>query len=307
MTKRTATKTKAATKPLGDNTPRKQGGAHPGTDDAKLAELVADVLETEAGVRAARQARLSPVNTGKEQAQAAALPSVKTEEQQRQATAEEPLPRARFVDLPNAPASKPPAAPGDGRLAITAAPGETAEEIQARIALHPAIQNAFVAKVFAEGKVPEQRNRITGPLDMTACAENMVQRVEALDGKSPMREGEQMLWSQAQALQSIFYEMARRAALNMGTYIEPAETYLRLALKAQSQCRATIETLGELKNPRPIYINPKQVNHSTGAQQVNNAAGPQQVNNGSPPVDLPQSVSNGAVLNPLDARENNQK
>jgi hypothetical protein len=43
-----------------------------------------------------------------------------------------------------------------------------------------------------------------------------------------------------------------------------------------------VETLAEIVNPRPIYINPKQVNHSTGSQQVNNAEGPQQVNNGPP-------------------------
>jgi hypothetical protein len=46
--------------------------------------------------------------------------------------------------------------------------------------------------------------------------------------------------------------------------------YMRLALKAQSQCRATIETRAEIKNPRPIAF----------AQQANIANGPQQVNNG---------------------------
>jgi len=89
-----------------------------------------------------------------------------------------------------------------------------------------------------------------------------------------------MLYSQATALQSIFTEMARRCALNMGQYTQAAETYMRLAFRAQAQCRSTIETLAEIKNPRPIFINPKQVNHSTGSQQVNNAEGPQQVNNG---------------------------
>ncbi len=44
------------------------------------------------------------------------------------------------------------------------------------------------------------------------------------------------------------------------------------------------ETLAEIKNPRPVYINPRQVNHTTGNQQVNNANGPQQVNNGGAPV-----------------------
>ncbi len=51
----------------------------------------------------------------------------------------------------------------------------------------------------------------------------------------------------------------------MGT----AETLLRLALKAQSQCRTTLLTLAEIKNPRPIaFVN--QANFAHGPQQVNN-------------------------------------
>ena len=83
---------------------------------------------------------------------------------------------------------------------------------------------------------------------------------------------EAMLVTQAHALDSIFTELARRSALNMGEYIEASEKYMRLALKAQAQCRATIETLAALKNP-PIVI----------ARQANISNGPQQVNNGAPP------------------------
>jgi hypothetical protein len=46
------------------------------------------------------------------------------------------------------------------------------------------------------------------------------------------------------------------------------ETYLRLALKAQSQCRATLETLAAIKNAPVIYA--RQANVTTGPQQVNN-------------------------------------
>ncbi|NVO05672.1 MAG: hypothetical protein HXX19_06900 [Rhodoferax sp.] len=42
---------------------------------------------------------------------------------------------------------------------------------------------------------------------------------------------------------------------------------MKLALKAQSQCRATLETLAIVKNPMP-YI--KQANIANGPQQVNN-------------------------------------
>ena len=44
---------------------------------------------------------------------------------------------------------------------------------------------------------------------------------------------------------------------------------MRLALKAQSQCRTTIETLTILKNPTTIFA--RQANIAQGSQQVNNA------------------------------------
>ena len=81
---------------------------------------------------------------------------------------------------------------------------------------------------------------------------------------------EAMLTSQAVALNIIFAELARRAAMNMGEYIEATERYLRLALKAQAQCRATTETLAALKNPPVVYA--RQANISGGHQQINNHA-----------------------------------
>jgi hypothetical protein len=80
---------------------------------------------------------------------------------------------------------------------------------------------------------------------------------------------EETLTAQLVALDSIFNEMARRAALNTGEYISAAETYLRLGLKAQAQCRATLQTLFEVKNPQPVAF-VKQANIANGPQQVNN-------------------------------------
>jgi hypothetical protein len=44
---------------------------------------------------------------------------------------------------------------------------------------------------------------------------------------------------------------------------------MMFALKAQAQCRATLEALAEIKNPRPVSF-VKQANISNGPQQVNN-------------------------------------
>jgi hypothetical protein len=80
---------------------------------------------------------------------------------------------------------------------------------------------------------------------------------------------EAILVAQAVALDVIFNEMTRRAALNMGEHLQATDTYMRLAMRAQGQCRATLQTLGELKNPRQVAF-VKQANIANGHQQVNN-------------------------------------
>jgi hypothetical protein len=43
---------------------------------------------------------------------------------------------------------------------------------------------------------------------------------------------------------------------------------MRMALRAQNQCRTTLETLAGIKNPPVVYA--KQANVTTGPQQINN-------------------------------------
>lgn len=76
-----------------------------------------------------------------------------------------------------------------------------------------------------------------------------------------------MLADQAISLNAIFNDLARKAVVNDS--FKQLETCLRLALKAQNQSRATIDTLAQIKNPRHTVIT-KQANISTGPQQVNN-------------------------------------
>lgn len=74
---------------------------------------------------------------------------------------------------------------------------------------------------------------------------------------------EAMLASQVVSLNTIFTEMARRAAIQFGSRVEVAEKYLRLALKAQTNCKATIETLVSIKNPSLANI--KKSSNEDGA------------------------------------------
>jgi hypothetical protein len=91
-----------------------------------------------------------------------------------------------------------------------------------------------------------------------------------LASSGDLSRAEAFLMAQAHTLDAIFNNMAHRAALNAGEYLGACEIYLRLALKAQTQCRATLETLAAIKNPQPVAF----------VRQANFAQGPQQVNNG---------------------------
>ena len=70
---------------------------------------------------------------------------------------------------------------------------------------------------------------------------------------------------QANTLDTLFTSLTQRAA---GANLNELDNYLRLALKAQSQCRVTLETLAAIKNPPIIFA--KQANIAHGHQQVNN-------------------------------------
>lgn len=92
-----------------------------------------------------------------------------------------------------------------------------------------------------------------------------------LVSQGDLKRPEAILTAQAHTLDAVFNALARRAALNLGEYTNAAEIYLRLALKAQSQCRATLETLAAIKNPAPVAF-VRQANIANGPQQVNNGA-----------------------------------
>jgi len=78
---------------------------------------------------------------------------------------------------------------------------------------------------------------------------------------------ERMLTSQAIALDTIFNQLALKAA--GADYMKNYEGFMRLAFKAQAQSRCTVEALAMLKHPRPFFnqTNIGQVGHN----QVNNS------------------------------------
>lgn len=80
---------------------------------------------------------------------------------------------------------------------------------------------------------------------------------------------EEMLLDQAHILQSLFMTYTQK--MSCAEYTEQVEVFSRIALRSQNQCRQTLATLVELKNPkRATFI--KQQNNA-GNQQVNNNTG----------------------------------
>jgi hypothetical protein len=125
--------------------------------------------------------------------------------------------------------------------------------------LSPTIQGAVAIEAWG---------RYVGKVDLADLVTDLRERVEKVQG-GDMQPVEAMLYAQAVTLETIFTSLARRATSQ--EYLKQFQAYLGLALKAQAQCRATLEALAEIKNPRPVLIT-KQANISGGHQQVNNGA-----------------------------------
>lgn len=128
------------------------------------------------------------------------------------------------------------------------------------IALNPNHNAAAVVRAFSQDTFGE-----SNPLVAAAELERLCNEVS--DGD--MDRIEAMLLSQAVSLEVIFAALARRGSQQEN--MKHFESFMKLALRAQSQCRATLETLAAIKNPPVVFA--KQANIAHGHQQVNNGAG----------------------------------
>lgn len=154
--------------------------------------------------------------------------------------------------------------PSIAELKITRRSGQSDEELHAEQLAEGVNSNAFLALLFAQHSGFAKGSEIG---ELVGATQQAVERAK----RGGTEQADSLLTSQAIALNAVFLEMSRRAALNMGSHLRATETYMRLALKAQSQCRTTLETLAEIKNPRAVAF-VKQANIAGGHQQVNNLA-----------------------------------
>lgn len=115
--------------------------------------------------------------------------------------------------------------------------------------------SAHEGKALAEG------------IDVPGMLELLREQASVVSG-GDLSQVEAMLMNQATALQTLFSRLA--IASRSADMLPQQEMAMRLALKAQAQCRATLETLAAIKNPPLVYA--RQANVTTGPQQINNGA-----------------------------------
>jgi len=161
-------------------------------------------------------------------------------------------------------------------LEIVEQPGVSMDRVMAQLALGATMPNVSTALDYSIGLFPG--------LNLNECAKQMNSDIQAVNGGN-LDTLEGMLTGQATALNAIFNNFAKKAV--HADVMPKMEAYLRLALKAQSQCRTTVEAIAEIKYPKS----------ATFIKQAN-IAGQQQVNNG-------QADSRSSTPAPAHAHEKN--
>jgi hypothetical protein len=145
-------------------------------------------------------------------------------------------------------------------LAVTQADGEP-EIARKQTALFTSPEMAAMRVI----KGAESKSGYWESIDVPSLIEQLREQSAAVS-RNDLAQVEAMLMNQATALQSLFARLAERG-MTCDT-VPGFEANFRMALRSQSQCRATLETLAAIKNPPVIYA--KQANVTTGPQQINN-------------------------------------
>ena len=107
--------------------------------------------------------------------------------------------------------------------------------------------------------------KLTDLHDVNALAKILSKQTADVVGGN-MTRPESMLLSQAHTLDALFNSLVMKGLGQ--THMPHYEAFMRLAFKAQSQCRSTLQTLSDIKNPSVVYA--KQANITNGNQQINN-------------------------------------
>ncbi|MGH8578690.1 MAG: hypothetical protein ACREVK_00735 [Gammaproteobacteria bacterium] len=164
---------------------------------------------------------------------------------------------------PKNPAPKPIKVPEENSksIAVTAKDEAEAKKRIAELYLSPELQAARLTLAFNPKR----------SLDLVEVVGKLAEHARAAND-GDLSRAEAMLVNQAHALQAMFANLAERAQTQVG--IPQIQCLMGLALRAQSQCRATLQTLADVKFPKSAtFIGQANLAHQ---QQVNNAMAPPQ-------------------------------
>ncbi len=140
-------------------------------------------------------------------------------------------------------------------LQIYCQPDETEEQSLARTMISPALQSAATINEYVNSPVDLDLQAII------ACLDKQVGQVKSGNFDSI----EQMMLVQAYTLDVIANNLFRRSKNQ--EYLNQLEVHLKLGLRAQSQSRANLEALVNMKTPK-TRLNQTNIAHN---QQINNS------------------------------------
>lgn len=174
------------------------------------------------------------------------------------------------------------------RLKLIKREGVADGHLKAETIFHPIPRHAATGDMFA-GQLFGKSNETTIN-DGVAVLTEACKKVRSGD-LTDMRD---MLTVQVHTLDGLFTELARRAAMNIGQRLDATDQYLRLALKAQSQSRATVETLDRVSRGGVQTVKHIHVDNRGGQAVIAETVNTGGQENGSPTAQ-PYAIESGAA------------
>ena len=144
-------------------------------------------------------------------------------------------------------------AKGKHSIIVTATKGQSYDEAVAKKLTRPEVQASLTIQKLHPINDVNALTKILGQ-----------QTADVIDGS--MVRPESMLLAQAHTLDALFNSLVMKGLDQ--THTPHYEAFMKLAFKAQSQCRSTLQSLSDIKNPSVVYA--KQANINNGNQQINN-------------------------------------
>jgi hypothetical protein len=188
-----------------------------------------------------------------------------------QSTRREPRTATTAAIAPSAPQTPEDAVPATASpvpngVSIKASALETPEQAAARAMVDGVITNAFLFQVASAPMMPA----------FTATTTDAVLQEMAKQGQA-VADGDlsgvvKILNSQIAVLNSVFATCLNKAL--RAEHYEVTEAYMRMALRAQANCRTNAEAITAITHPPHPAVFAKQANITSGPQQINN----QQIN-----------------------------